>query len=103
MIELKILVDEIDYSSLADLLVPLLAAGMKDGKGGILGDVLAKNPDTATAMVRTILSKMSQEKKDELLLQMLEKYHDKILGAAQSALTGHDIAVKIYDFTAGKK
>lgn len=36
MIELKILVDDIDYNSLTELLVPLLAEKLeKDGKGGI--------------------------------------------------------------------
>ena len=103
MIELKILVDEIDYSSLADVLVPLLAAGMKDGKGGILGDVLAKNPDTAVSMARTILSKMSQEKKDELLLQMLEKYRDKLLTAGENALTKHGVHLRLCGYSAEKR
>ena len=40
MIELKILVDDIDYNSLTELLVPLLAEKLeKEGKGGILGGV----------------------------------------------------------------
>ena len=44
MLELKILIDDIDYNSVTELLVPLLAEKLeKDGKGGILGNVLAGN------------------------------------------------------------
>ena len=103
MIELKILVDEIDYPSLTDVLLPLLAASMKDGKGGILGDVLAKNPDTAASMARTILSKMSQEKKDELLLQLMDKYRDKLLHAGEKALAEQNIHLKLRGFSAEKR
>ena len=56
MIELKILVDDIDYNSLTELLVPLLAEKLeKDGKGGILGGVLSGNRGMAVSMARTLL------------------------------------------------
>ena len=103
MIELKILLDDIDYQSLADVLVPLLAASMKNGKGGILGDVLAKNPDTAVSMARTILSKMPQEKKDELLLQLVDKYRDKLLQAGENALARQNIHLKLCGLSAEKR
>ena len=68
MIELKILVDDIDYNSLTELLVPLLAEKLeKDGKGGILGGVLSGNRNMAVSMARTLLNTMPQAKKDELL------------------------------------
>lgn len=103
MIELKILVDEIDYPSLTDALLPLLAESMRDGKGGILGDVFAKNPDTAVSMARTVLSKMSQEKKDELLIQMMEKYRDKLLHAGEKALAHRDVHLKLCGFSVEKR
>ena len=68
MIELKILVDDIDYNSLTELLVPLLAEKLeKEGKGGILGGVLSGNRGMAVSMARTLLNTMPQAKKDELL------------------------------------
>ena len=61
MIELKILVDDIDYNSLTELLVPLLAEKLeKDGKGGILGGVLSGNRGMAVSMARTLLNTMPQ-------------------------------------------
>ena len=103
MIEVKILVDNINYESVAEFLVPLLAESMKNGeKGGILGSVLAGNPEMATNMARTILKTMSQEKKDELLLQMVAKHRDKILASGRSALSGRGIGVELCDITAKK-
>ena len=68
MIELKILIDELDYDSIADYLIPALAESMaKERKGGVLGGVLAGNPEVFTSMARTLLHTMSQEKRDELL------------------------------------
>ena len=103
MIELKILVDEIDYPSLTDALLPLLAESMKDGRGGILGDVLARNPDTAVSMARTVLSKMSEEKKEELLMQLLDRYHDKVLHAGEKALLKRGIRLKLSGFSVEKR
>ena len=103
MIEVKIMVDNINYESVAEFLVPLLAESMKNGeKGGILGSVLAGNPEMATNMARTILKTMSQEKKDELLLQMVAKHRDKILAGGRSALSGRGIGVELCDITAKK-
>ena len=103
MIEVKLLIDNIDYTSVAEYLVPLLAESMKNGeKGGILGSVLANNPDMATNMARTVLNKMSQEKKDELVLQMVTKYRDNILTGGRNALSKHGIGVELCDISARK-
>ena len=65
MIELKILLDEVDYRSLSEVLIPALAESMaKDG--GVLGGMLSQNKELAASMARTVLDKMPQEKKDEL-------------------------------------
>ena len=56
MIELKVLIDDLNYDSIAEYLIPALAESMaRDQKGGILGGVLANNPDMLTSMARTLL------------------------------------------------
>ena len=76
MIELKILLDEVDYRSLSEVLIPALAESMaKDG--GVLGGMLSQNRELAASMARTVLDKMPQEKKDELLVQLLNRNRDK--------------------------
>ena len=86
MLELKILIDDIDYNSVTELLVPLLAEKLeKDGKGGILGNVLAGNTNMAVSMARTLLNTMPQEKKDELVVQLVTKNRDKLLQKARES------------------
>lgn len=72
MIELKILIDEIDYDSVADFLVPLL------------------------------VEKLPQEKKDELVVQLLTKNRDKLLETGRTAAAKNGIRLQICDVSAKK-
>ena len=101
MIELKILIDELDYDSIADYLIPALAESMaKERKGGVLGGVLAGNPEVFTSMARTLLHTMSQEKRDELLVQQLNKNRDKLLQKGRKVAADKGIRVHLCDLTA---
>ena len=103
MIELKILVDNIDYDSIADMLVPLIAEKMREGeKGGILGGILAKNPSTATSMAHTLLKTMSQDKRDDLLLQLGTKYRDKLLQKGRELLDKNGVQMELCDIAVKK-
>ena len=83
MIELKILIDEIDYDSVADFLVPLLVEKRKkEDRTGLFGSVLSGNSAMASNMARGLLEKLPQEKKDELVVQLLTKNRDKLLETA---------------------
>ena len=98
MIELKLLVEEIDYESLSDTLVPLLVGSMKGS--GILGDVLAGNSDLAVSMARSLLRRMPEEKKNELLLQLLEKNNAKVLEALEREAAKAGVKLKLAGLSA---
>ena len=103
MIELKILVDDIDYNSLTKLLVPLLAEKLeKDGKGGILGGVLSGNRDMAVSMARTLLNTMPQAKKDELVVQLINKNRDKLLQKGRAGAAKNGVRLQVCDVAAKK-
>jgi hypothetical protein len=103
MIELKILLDNVDYDSLADVLVPLVAEKMKESEsGGILGGILAKNPSTASSIAHTLLKTMSQEKRDELLVQLVTKYRDKLLEKGREALEKQGVNMELSDLSVKK-
>ncbi len=103
MLELKILIDDIDYNSVSELLVPLLAEKLeKDGKGGILGGVLAGNPEMAVSMARTLLSAMPQQKKDELVVQLVTKNRDKLLQKGRELAARHGVHLQLCDVSAKK-
>ena len=103
MIELKILVDDIDYNSLTELLVPLLAEKLeKDGKGGILGGVLSGNRNMAVSMARTLLNTMPQAKKDELVVQLINKNRDKLLQKGRALAAKNGVRLQLCDVAAKK-
>ena len=103
MLELKILIDDIDYNSVSELLVPLLAEKLeKDGKGGILGGVLAGNPEMAASMARTLLNAMPQEKKDELVVQLVTKNRDKLLQKGRELAARSGVRLQLCDVAARK-
>ncbi len=85
MIELTIKVDNIDYDSLAELLFPILMEQVP--KDGLAGRLL-NQPDKAHGVMKTILGRMSQQQRDELLV----KYFQKNRGAAARRL--EDVAAR---------
>ena len=100
MIELKILLDEINYDSLADSLVPLIAEKIREGeRSNLLLGVLAKNPSAATTMAHTLLKTMSQDKRDELLVQLVSKNREKLLDKGQEFLGSHGMEMKLCDIS----
>lgn len=101
MIELKLLVDEVDYDSLAETLLPLVQDKLRDS-GGMLGGMLSGSPGMAAAMARTALRAMSQEKKDELLVQLVTKNRDKLLQKGSALAEKNGIKLHLYDVSARK-
>lgn len=103
MIELKILIDEIDYDSVADFLVPLLVEKLKkEDRTGLFGSVLSGNSTMASNMARGLLEKLPQEKKDELVVQLLTKNRDKLLETGRTAAAKNGIHLQICDVSAKK-
>ena len=101
MLELRILVDDIDYDSIAEYLIPAVAEKLRrEEKGGILGNVLAGNPDMAASMARTVLGAMSQEQKDQLLVQLVTKNRDKLLQKGGELAEKNGIKLHLYDVSA---
>ena len=101
MIELKILLDEVDYRSLSEVLIPALAESMaKDG--GVLGGMLSQNKELAASMARTVLGAMSQEQKDQLLVQLVTKNREKLLDKGNQAARSRGIGVQLCDVAVRK-
>ena len=103
MLELRILVDNIDYDSVAEYLIPGGAEKLRrEDKGGILGSVLAGNPDMTAGMARTLLGAMSQEQKDRLLVQLVTKNREKLLDKGNRAARDKGIGVQLCDVAVQK-
>ena len=86
-----------------DALRAILAEKLeKDGKGGILGNVLAGNTNMAVSMARTLLNTMPQEKKDELVVQLVTKNRDKLLQKGGELAAKNGVRLRLCDIAAKK-
>ena len=74
----------------------------REEKGGILGNVLAGNPDVAASVARTVLGTMSQEQKDQLLVQLVTKNREKLLDKGNRAVRSRGIGVQLCDVAVRK-
>lgn len=103
MLELRVLLDDIDYGSLAEYLIPAVADKLKrEEKGGILGSVLAGNSALTASMAQKLLDTMSQEQKDQLLIQLLGKNREKLLQKGNRLLRERSIGAHICDVSVRK-
>ena len=100
MIEVRILLDDIDYDALAELLLPLIAEKLEE-KGGFMA-LLGRNKDGMAGVARHLLKTMSQEKRDEFLLQLLQEKKSLVLKKANEKAAQLRTGVRIADISANK-
>lgn len=100
MIEVRILLDDIDYDALVELLLPLIAEKLEE-KGGIMA-LLGRNKDGMAGVARQLLKTMSQEKRDEFLLQLLQEKKMPVLKKANEKAADLRAGVTVKDISARK-
>ena len=100
MIEVRILLDDIDYDSLVELILPLAAEKLEE-KGGLMA-LLGRNKDGMAGVARHLLKTMSQEKRDEFLLQLLQEKKALVLKKANEKANQLGAGVTVADISARK-
>lgn len=93
MVEIKITLDEIDYSGIAEVILPIVQEKYADrlaGFGGLLKD--AKLP---ASVVSAALSAMPQHVKDELAVYLVNKYEDKIISTIEKTADDRGIRLNV--------
>ena len=102
MLELRILVDNIDYDSIAEYLIPVVAEKLRrEDKGGILVSMSPIDPLQAN-VGQAALGAMSQEQKDRLLVQLVTKNREKLLDKGNRAARDKGIGVQLCDVAVQK-
>ena len=97
MLELRLLVDEIDYPQLLDKLEPLLAEHM-EGKGGIW-EVLGKNSGTLSGLAKTVLRNLPPDKREALLVQLADEQKERLLKKANAKASKMGTGLHLHDFS----
>lgn len=101
MIEVRMLIDSIDYDSVAEMLVPLLAENLEQ-KGGLMGKLAGSKKEFVTNAARKMLGKMSQEKKDEMVVDLLNKKHEMLIEKLSDLATSKGVKAKIRSISVNK-
>lgn len=79
MIELKLQVSDVDYDTLAELLLPAVLEQMGRGADSPLWSRLLLSSQGFTAgAAKAVLARLSKEKKDEMLVSYINKNGSKI-------------------------
>lgn len=87
MIKLEFLIDEVNYDRLAELLVPMLQ------KSSTFGGMLPGG--ATTELVKRWLSTLSQEKKEQLTVELLNANREKLMGKAAGLLAEQGMPLRI--------
>lgn len=102
MLEINLKVENIDYNSLVDKLLPLIAENYRDD-GSVLGMVLNKTKGMQSSMAKAALSVMPQEKKDELAASLLMKYRSEIIDLLARTARENGVSMDIRDLSIDKE
>ena len=92
MIKLEMIVDDIDYEAMSDLLLPLLA-DKTTGDNKLVGSLLGSN--AAGSLAKAMLRAMPQEKKDALLAKALQDKKRSLTEKAEALLCEKNISLTI--------
>jgi len=96
--ELKLKIEDFDYESAVDILAPLLLEHLKrEGGNPLLAKMLSGTPDMAKNAAKIILSHMSREKKDALLVRLLNENRAAICRSIESFAASRNLHFRIME------
>jgi len=96
MIEIKIQIDEIDYSGAAELALDLLEKKMKKGSNtNIFSTLFTKTKGASLLAAKAALKVLPQSKKDELAVELLRHYKEDIATILYRELAKKNLDVTI--------
>ena len=100
MLEVKILLSDLDYDDVADLVVPLVSDRLA-AKGGLIGKIAGKKEEMLKA-VHKFLSQKDQNERDQFLADLVAKKHSLIIEKAAGFAETKGVKVQICDITVKK-
>ena len=98
--EIRIKIDDIDYDALADLMMPMLLEQLSNDKDDVVTRLMLLSQGFTESTVKKILSKMPQQKKDEMLVRLINKNKPKIMGLFMDMAASKGIRLSVTDVEA---
>ncbi|MBQ5319120.1 MAG: hypothetical protein J6K17_08500 [Oscillospiraceae bacterium] len=99
--EIRIVVDEINYGEIVEKCIPLVRDKLKEKEGTFpkfISGIANLPPSMAVAMIE----KLPQETKDEAVALLINKNKDKLIEKAEEYAKKNDITLKISDLIVEK-
>lgn len=104
MIELKISLDSIDYSGIAELVMPLVRDKLANNGNILVRRIFENtNPDSMSHVLNSALNLLSQDQKDEITISLFERYKDRIVNTIEQTAQSKGIELSIKELSLGKK
>lgn len=96
MLEIKLQLDDIDYSGIAELAIPIVKEKLAES-GSFLGGIVGKHiPEVAlNGALNSFLKFLTPEQKDEVAISLINKYEDKIIKTLQDTASSKGVNVSV--------
>lgn len=94
--EIRIIVDEINYSEVVTKCLPLVRDKLKE-KEGTFPKVVSGLASLPPSMAAAMLDKLPQETKDEVAALLINKNKERLIEKAEEYAAKNDITLKISD------
>lgn len=100
MVEIKMIVNNIDYSGIAELVMPIVKDKLSENDNGI-GKLIGKHvPEAAlNGAINGFLKFLTPEQKDEIAFSLVSKYQDKIVDIIQSTASGKGVNLTVQELS----
>lgn len=95
MLEIKLLVDEVDYDGLLDLALPIVADKLEE-KGGLVGKAAGKK-EWIGGKLHKLLQKWGREKTEAKVAELAMKKRELLIEKATAAAAKKGVTLKVCD------
>ena len=98
--EIKINIDDIDYESAAEMMMPMLIDHFSKDRDNVMAQLLILSQGLTEKAVKAVLSRMTQKQKDELLVKLTNNYKPQIKKLLTDMALSQGIRLTITDVDA---
>ena len=96
MLELKLQIKDLDYSALAELLLPkMIEQKAKKDESGLMSKLLQKTKGMTTSAAKAALGVLPQDMKDDITASFLMHYREDIVKALYKMAKENNVKVDI--------
>ena len=97
--EIRLTIEEIDYAGLAEAVMPIAKAKLKDS-GSPIPTLLSGIASLPAGMIKAVVNGLPQDSKDQMAVFLINSYKEKLISAAEHFGEENGVVLKIADVQA---